>query len=133
MNRISNLLSRSQRSLQKDTGNQKFVYEGAEYFCVPNTFSRGTSLVSGGFEGAVDFTLFVNQSDFPAALTADMDTVSADDSGDYTGDYDYVVPPTAGKKVVFPAPPLVGREYRVFKRNDVGGAVYELILASPNR
>jgi hypothetical protein len=133
VNRIAALLSRAQRSLQHDTGDQKFVYDGVEYFCLPNTFSRGTTLVSGGFEGTVDFTLFVNASDFPTSLTADMDTVSADETG-YTADSDYPPPPSSGKKVIFPAPPLPGREYRVFKRNNPGaGAVFELILASPNR
>jgi hypothetical protein len=128
------MLSRAHRSLQRDTGNQKFVYEGQEYYCVPNTFSRDTSLVAGGWEGTVQFTLFVNASDFPAALTADMDTVSADDSGDLTADSDYPVPPTAGKKITFPAPPLPSREYRVFKRNvPAAGGVFELILGSPNR
>ena len=133
MNRISSLLSAAHRSLQHDLGDQKFVYEEQEYFCVPNTFSRGNTLIAGGWEGTVDFTLIVNASDFPDALSADLDTVSVDEDG-WTVDYDYPVPPNAGKKVIFPAPPLPGREYRVFRRSYSGaGAVHELILASPNR
>jgi hypothetical protein len=132
-NRVSAMNSRGLRSLRKDLGSQKFVYAGAEYFCVPNTLSRGSTLTSGGFEGIVDFSLFVLQSDFPAALTADMTTVSADDTG-YTADNDYPAPPSAGSKVTFPAPPLPGREYRVFKRSNPGAdAAYEFVLASPNR
>jgi len=128
------MLSRAHRTLERDTGDQKFVYEGQEYYCVPSTFSRDTSLAAGGWEGTVQFTLSVRVSNFPAWLTADMTTVSADDSGDLTADADNAVPPSAGKKITFPAPPLPGREYRVFKRNvPAVGGVFELILGSSNR
>ena len=117
-NRISALLSPAVKSLRQDLGNQKFVYDGAEYYCVPSTLERGQVLSVGGQQGEVKLTLLVLQSDFPRALTADMTNVSADDDT-WTADSDYPQPPLSGKTVTFPAPPEDGAtEYRVFLRRD---------------
>ncbi len=106
--------------MERINGQQTFTWKGAEVYCTPSGLRYGTTLTLGGFEYAVQLTLFVRKDHF---LTVDTTLVTVD-SILYTTDNDMVVPVT-GRKCTFR-----GKVYRIIGCRESGPrSHFELDLA----
>lgn len=130
MSLISDELESPLEELEDDLGSATFTFKGVAYPCILGTESRGSDLVSGGFEPDVDLVILVRRSQMPSTLTADSTTITAD-STLYTADNDTTNPRpgnTASTSV------NGSRAYRVVELRLVpGGSHYEIRCVDANR
>lgn len=118
-------ISGALRVLNVALGRPTFTWKGtAEVPCVPNSDTEGSVVIIGGKELAIDFSLFVLQSEF---ITVDS-TLHTVDGTLWTVDNDRPHPVT-GMTLVY-----IGQTYRIFRVKSMPDrSSYRLDVGDPNQ
>lgn len=76
MSRLGDAVRRSNRALERDTGNEFFVWKGNNYAAVGNVAESSKLLGSGGFELEADLSVFARLEILPDPGPVEKDLIT---------------------------------------------------------